>query len=344
MDRGALPKRMLRLLAEIPAAGEPPVDGGYPSVLAVLRAVEPHPVEAEHRRDPILPRIKASCHAERAAGTRPGGLHDGRRTTPMALPLFPEVPEEKVVPLLDLVDAAGVPVMARGPGAALQMRLLVKVVLIVPYNDRPRPCVRVAVSVGELVKGLFPSGWRVKRDWPRLRHALVHASEYAIREGAGLWFPLAVRFIPDRPGLKEHVLIDVALPGSAASGPIVDLPPMESLSVTSSKQWRAYIAAHTLAWVPGRTRVRAPKAGGRRVWATNRAAYPVLTRRDRRRLAFGLGDQKHRTRREIDDAFRGLPGLVVLTEQAVDRHTGESGWIVVPLGAAKAIRVVQPGS
>ena len=337
---------MLCLLAEIPAAGEPPEDGGYPSVLAVLHAIEPHPVEGDYRNDPILPRIKASSHPDRVAGMRLGGLHDGRHgrhTMPRLLRLFP-LPEEKAVPLLDLVDAAGIPVMSHGRGAPLELRLFIKAVISVPYSDRWRPSVRLAVKVSELTAGLFPSGWRVGRDWPRLRQALMHARDYAIRDGAGLWFPLALRLIPDRPDPDKLVVIDVSLPGQAAAGPIVDLPEMDRLSVQSAKRWRAYIAAHTLAWAPGRTRVPAPRAGGQRLWATNPDAYPVLTRNDRRRLAFGHeDDRKHRTQREIDDAFRDLPGLVMLTDRAVDRHTGEEGWRLVPENAAKAIQNAQLG-
>ena len=76
---------------------------------------------------------------------------------------------------------------------------------------------------------------------------------------------------------------------------------------------------------------------GRRWFAVHRfylAAYPVLTLDDRRRFAFGAGDSKHRTRAEIDAAFRRLPGLVVVSEAASNDRTGEVGWIVIPKAAA----------
>lgn len=57
-----------------------------------------------------------------------------------------------------------------------------------------------------------------------------------------------------------------------------------------------------------------------------------------RRLAFGAGDKKHRTRRDVEDAFRRLPGVVVLDERATNPRTGEVGWIVVPAAAAARMR------
>ena len=81
----------------------------------------------------------------------------------------------------------------------------------------------------------------------------------------------------------------------------------------------------------------APRAGGRTLWTRDRSRYPVLTLDDRRRLAYGAGDAKHRTRAEIDAAWRDLPGLVVVSEDAIDPDTGEVGWLVLPEDAAKAV-------
>ena len=69
--------------------------------------------------------------------------------------------------------------------------------------------------------------WRVGRDWSKLRHALLNAREYAIHDGRGRWFPLGLRYLPDAlmrddPDtalLDELVVLDVALPESATSGP-----------------------------------------------------------------------------------------------------------------------------
>ena len=143
--------------------------------------------------------------------------------------------------------------------------------------------------------------------------------------------------MPDAPQPGDVIVLDIAYPpGSHShSGPPVALPEMDRLSVESAPRWRAYIAAHSVAWQLGTTRVPIPRSR-QFVWTRNLAAYPVLTIDDRRRFAFGAGEAKHRTLKEIDAAFRNLPGLVVVSEAALNDRTGEVGWIVIPDAAAKA--------
>ena len=298
------------------------------ALLTLVVEAMPVKVEPETRKDRrILPRIVISeSRPAREAGMLFGGLHDGRPIQALDLPLFPKVAPEKQVPILDLVDAAGLPVMVRGRGAPLPMRLFVRVLASVRPEHRRLPTVRVAVTMRELRDGLFPNrSYRPARDWQKLRYSLIHAKDYAIHDGRGRWWPLALRSMPDHPGLDDLIVLDVAFPPGSCSGPVIDLPEMDALSVGSASRWRAYIAAHTLAWQPGTTRVPAPRIGGRFVWTRKRAAYPVLTLEDRRRLAFGAGEKKHRTRAEIDAAFRHLPGLVVVTESEARDRTGEVG-------------------
>ena len=299
----------------------------------------PREVEPERRRDRrILPRMVAGDDPpEREAGMLFGGLHEGRRVETPELPLWAEVAPVKRVPILDLVDAAGVPVMARGPGVPLPLRLFVRALVSVCPADRKLKTARLALTLRELRDGLFPKGWRIGNDWPRLRDALLHARDYAVHDGAGRWFPVALRYMPDAPKLDDVVVLDIAFPRGSHSGPTVALPAMDRLSVESAPRWRAHIAAHSVAWQPGTTRVPVPQCG-RFAWARDLAAYPVLTLADRRRFAFGFGDGKHRTRAEIDVAFRDLPGLVVVSESASNDRTGEVGWIVIPDLAAEAVR------
>ena len=79
-----------------------------------------------------------------------------------------------------------------------------------------------------------------------------------------------------------------------------------------------------------------PKSGGRRGWATDPDAYPVLTVEDRRRLAFGTEDKKHRTRADQDAAWEELPGVEIVSRTATTQD-GQSGWVTLgggdePLG------------
>ncbi len=321
-------------LARIPAGND---------LAALTLVVEEMPAEVtpDHRTDKrILPRIvEGAHHPDRERGMLFGGLHEGRRIEAPELPLFPDFAPAKRVPMLDLVDAAGLPVMARGRGAPLPLRLFVRTLASVRPTDRKLASVRLALTLRELRDGLFPNGWRSGQHWPELRHALLHARDYAIHDGRGRWFPVALRYLPDTPDLDDLVVLDVAYPPGSHSGPTVRLPAMDQLSVTSAPRWRAYIAAHSLAWQPGTTRVPAPRAGGHYLWTRDRSAYPVLTVQDRLRLAFGEpGDNPNRrTRAAINAAFRDLPGLVVVSEQTANHRTGEVGWLVIPEDAARAL-------
>ena len=320
------------------------VDLTHPLV-PLVRAwqTRPHEAEPERRKDKrILPRIPSIFvieHPEREAGMLFGGINDKPRKLIMPeLPLFPNLPRTRRVPILDIVDASGVPIMTRGTGVPLEARLVVRTAVMVKPKDRGQAVVRMAVTVKEFRDGLFPNGWQRYRDWPRMRSALMNARDFGIRDAnGGIWFLLAVRRLPgDNPSLKDLIVIDVSLPPGSETGPTVNLPEMDNLMVESAPRWRAYIAAHSLAWVPVVTRVRHPSTR-HWLWTRNEASYPILTLEHRRLLAFGLRDTKHRTVAEIDEKWRDVPGTLVVTERAIDPRTGEVGWRVLPIDAARAV-------
>ena len=150
---------------------------------------------------------------------------------------------------------------------------------------------------------------------------------------------MALRYLPDALRLDDEIVLEVAFPPGAVSGPPVDLPDMDRLMVQAPARWRAFIAANCIAWIPGTTRVpvmKGKRKTGRSTWTRDVSKYPVLTLEDRRRLAFGV-DRHGRERAKVDAAFRDLPGLVVLDEAAHDERTGEVGFRVVPTGAAEAV-------
>ena len=105
--------------------------------------------------------------------------------------------------------------------------------------------------------------------------------------------------------LDRQVIFDVELPDGAAHGPVIDRLELARLRLVSGPKFRAYVAAHSVAWRPGVTRRRHPRNQSSTYGAPTQRTYPVLTAADRRRLAFGSQDKKNRTRANQDAAWEG---------------------------------------
>ena len=152
------------------------------------------------------------------------------------------------------------------------------------------------------------------------------------------WLPFRLAGgIGDGAGLDDVVLIDVELPPGASHGPVIDRRELAGLGVDSAPRFRAYIASHSVAWLPGRTRVPHPRNRALRLWSGNPRKYPILTAEDRRRLAFGEGDKSHRTRAEQEAPWTDLPGVEIVTRTATTQD-GKRGWLIVPRDAARRIK------
>ena len=312
-------------------------------LLALVRAWQGRPALVEHeaRKDKaIVPKVEVGAiHPDRQHGMLFGGLTDGRKPPETQLPLLPELSHRNRVAILDIVDATGVPIMAKGRGAPLALRFGIRSLLTVKPNDRRHDSVRVALTLGELAAGLYAGRWR-NQHWPKLRNVLLEARNYGmlINGGRSLWFPWAVRQLPAEhaPSVDDLVVIDLAFPPGSAEGPLIDLAALDQLGVESAPRYRAYLAVHSLNWQKGVTRVPVDKRRGQWRWAMDPGKYPVLMLDERRRLAFGEGDRKHRTTAEIDTAFENLPGLIVVDKQAKDARNGVIGWCVIPAEAVDA--------
>lgn len=252
------------------------------------------------------------------------------------LPLWPEAPKAKQVALLDLVDASNLPVRAKGRGAPLALRLAVwsMMALKVQYREGSH---QLPVTLREIVAGVFPNGWNRTNQWPALRHELRSVSNYMVPvmiDGKlHSYHPLGPVAVPQEPSLDDEIRLVVNYLSGFGAGPIVDLPELGQLSVKSVGRFRAYIGAMSLSWKTGVTR---RKSKGRWYWATNPDLYEVLTKVDRRRLAFGK-EGNDVSQNEVDAAFTELPGMVVVNREMVNPRTGEVGWLVLPEDAAKAV-------
>ena len=292
-------------------------------------------VQLETRRDSaVLPVVHLShvVNASEAALMTLHGLSGGRAADSGQLPLWSVPDGGPMVPLLETLDAAeGLPIMAQGRGAPLLSRLVVYMGLAVNVEDRKLDAVRFSVTVRTLQNMLWPNGWQKGRDWPRLRNALLKARDVAFRDSHnGYWFPLQLQRLPDEgnggPALDDLVVMIMSLPPGAHDGPPVQLPYLYKAGVKSGPRWRAYIAARSVLWTPGKTRI--PVRYGA-AWAKDANKYPVLTRSDRRRLIFGPHDTSNRTAKAIDSPWDGLPG-VVIDKDAQHPTTLEAGWRILP--------------
>ena len=199
---------------------------------------------------------------------------------------------------------------------------------------------------------MYRSGDRLG-DWAQIRQACQWIDHSAIpwRVPSGnvqSWFLMRLRTLPgERPALSDPVVFDIRLPPGSNHGPAVDRPALRAAGRVSSPAFRIGLAVPTLTWIPGRTRrpvtarrgewVKGP--GG--LWIGDANRYPVLSLRDRRRIAFGPdATQRDRSGPKVDRAWRkaaDAAGVVILETEAVEK-SGKRGWRVVPTAAAKAIR------
>lgn len=160
-----------------------------------------------------------------------------------------------------------------------------------PHRARER-FTKLSVTVRMLRDFCFPHGWQRNRDWPAIRRALWKARDYVIPNGrGGWWLPFLLAEDPGHDAaLDDLVVLVVQLPSGAAHGPVIDRRDLARLGVDSAPKFRAYIAAHSVAWRPGVTRRRHPRDPRVHLWSSDPGNYPVLTAEDRRRLALGDGD------------------------------------------------------
>ena len=202
--------------------------------------------------------------------------------------------------------------------------------------------------MGELLQALYASSKHMHRagdrpgDWELIRRAALWVDHAAIpwRVPSGnlqSWFLMRLRTLPgERPGLDDPVVFDVRLPPGAGIGPVIDREALRAAARVSSPAYRIGIGVPSLTWIPGVT--RPPMRGPGGVWTGDPRRYPVLSDRDRRRIAFGPDDDRKQA--HVDDAWRkraDAAGVVILDTEAVDRD-GKRGWHVVTIAAAEAIR------
>ena len=257
----------------------------------------------ESRPDPILPvAVSVREHPAREAGRLAfGGIVDLDQDLPAdrQLPLLP-APEGPRVPLLELVDRYGVPTMAQGRGAPLELAVYIGACILTPHRVRMSRG-RLVTTVRELRDFLFGPTWHPSPtgnrpgDWERVRTAALNASD--------LWLPLKNGdLLADRRREEDP-------PGGLPArvpGPAGDL--------------RRGVARRGSPWPGDRP------AGAGAVAAGVRAEVPGVRRGAFRRLAFGSQDKKNRTRANQDAAWEDLAGVeILLPGRQPPRMVGAAG-------------------
>ena len=340
--------------------------GGLSALTVVVEAcglATPKPADLQ-RLDPILPRItvgavnQAREHGERLLATdgRPG-------LRKSVLPLFPELADDDaIVPLLELADAAtGDRAVAGGHGAAHELRLVFEALTALPPGGYAGG-VAVAYTVEDLLRAFYRGGAASMYrsgdrpgDWAQIRAACQWIDRAALpwRVPSGnmqSWFLMRLRTLPgERPALSDPVVFEVALPPGIEHGPAVNRPVLREAGRVSSPAFRIGIAVPTLTWVPGVTRRPVTRRGKLMqgpgwLWIGDSSRYPVLSMRDRRRIAFGPdATPRDRSGPKVDRVWRkaaDAASVVILDTEAIER-SGKRGWRVVPAEAAAAIRTAR---
>ena len=321
VQHGDVPRDLAVAMCVVLSHEPGPEEEGLSMLTWLVERLPPVQTEATKNERPILPVAplpKATALVtvrempERTAGRVAfGGIIEGRNLPEGQLPLFP-APAGHRVAILELSDLAGVETMKRGRGAPLGLRLAVGACILTEHATRGSRG-RMAVTVRELRDFLFPNRWQRGRDWPKVRKALWRARDYGMPdERGGIWLPFSLRYDPGADAaLNDLVLIDIELPPGSANGPAIDRRELAQRGVTSGPEFRAFVAGKSLVWMPGKTRVRYK---GRWTWSADPERYPVLTLGDRRRLAFGAGDKKNRTRSAIDSPWLDIPGVEIVKD------------------------------
>ena len=119
------------------------------------------------------------------------------------------------------------------------------------------------------------------------------------------------------------MIFDVELPDGAAHGPVIDRLELARLRLVSGPKFRAYIAAHSVAWRPGVTRRRHPRNRSVHLWSSDPGRQAGLADRSEGR---GAPDQGRRLTGEPE----AQPLGVEVADLIIERY-GEDAWGRAPL-------------
>ena len=234
----------------------PPVSLACVFARGWLERPTPIQIEPERRKDmTVLGIVQVSGgepHPARQMGLDFGGRGSRTQSSSQLPVLAEQTAGPHDVPILNMVDDAGIPVKAPNRGAPRALRFAVRTLAMLPTHvRRPGQSIKMAITMRDIRDGLFQGQWRRWRDWPRTRDMLLEMQKYGITVGGDEYFPWNVKYLPrvGNQNLDAEGLICIDLPpGTKNSGPIINLPVLDELGADSAGRYRAYVAAHTVSW------------------------------------------------------------------------------------------------
>lgn len=280
---GAGERQLLDLVAQLPSTVE--VAGEPLSVLAAAREA----LTADRRNPAMLPATPSVriVEAPEDRDTLPVPPTPPRRQ--LTLPNMVPAERDLIAPAawLQVFDRLGGNYMAQGRGVPVELRLFVEALAWAPPAARAGILAEVDLTVRDLVRAIWPNGWRRGEDLPKLVRGIDRISTFGVlSDGRFRWRPLWFQLSPDLgAGLDDPVRLYVQLPAvsGAGAGARFDRDTLRRLGLHSAPAYRLYLALIEQ-WDRKLRRGRHPH---RRKSDDAPMPLPGFSPAERRRLIFG---------------------------------------------------------
>lgn len=263
-------------------------------------------VTPSNKPDRIIPSLNGKQNVSRPSVS-------SKNPKEVQLPLFE--PSSNRVPLLEICDHAGIPVTDQGRGAVYLRRALILILLQIKQEDR-KDWASLTLSAAQFMDQIWPPKngrrqWRPSQHWPKTQNTLERLGICQIfLQDNFIWRPIYVEFQPyygrfETPKKLDNLPIKFHTRWHSyfrTDGPTIPFAPLVKLGTKSGPTFNLAFGARSLLWKPGITWVPQNKAKKYWDWSKNPERYPILTLKDRRRLAFGTkaaADYEQRKNRKL---------------------------------------------
>ena len=235
-------RELIALLQQRPSTVE--VDGEPLSILAAAREA----LTADRRNPAMLPATPSVriVEAPEDRDTLPVPPTPPRRQ--LTLPNMVPAERDMIAPAawLQVFDRLGGNYMAQGRGVPVELRLFVEALAWAPPAARRGILAEVDLTVRDLVRAIWPNGWRRGEDLPKLVRGIDRISAFGVlSDGRFRWRPLWFQLSPDLgAGLDDPVRLYVQLPAvsGAGAGARFNRETLRRLGLRSAPAYRLYLA------------------------------------------------------------------------------------------------------